>query len=63
MSADVFACNRRPDGELEVLDTWNDGGRNNIPDPTQDTCLFSSSFEDGRIKCSYVEKGARVFNF
>ena len=43
LSADVFACNLNPEGEVEILDTWNvHRGRNNIPDTTMDTFAFSS---------------------
>ena len=59
LSADVFACNLNPEGEVEILDTWNVAqGRNNIPDTTMDTFAFSSFVEDGRIKCRY-EQGQR----
>ena len=52
-SADVLACNLRPDGEVEVLDTWNlDEGRGNVRDDVDDTLMFASSVVDGRIKCS-----------
>ena len=51
-SADVLACNLRPDGEVEVLDTWNpDQGRGNVRDDVDDTYMFASSVVDGRIKC------------
>ena len=53
-AADVLACNRKSDDDMEVLDTWNiESGRNNIPDETMDTFPFSMSIEDGRIKCRY----------
>lgn len=51
-SADVLACNLRPDGNVEVLDTWNlEERRGNVRDQVDDTLLFSSSIEDGRISC------------
>ena len=39
---------------MEILDTWNVPQiRNNVPDITMDIISFSSSVEDGSIKCRY----------
>ena len=52
MAADVLACNRMPNDEVEVLDTWNvDSGRANTPDDIMDTFAYSTSVVDGRIMC------------
>ena len=49
----MLACNLRPDGEVEVLDTWNlDEGRGNVRDEVDDTHMFTSSVVEGRIRCS-----------
>lgn len=53
-SADVLACNLDPNGDVEVLSTWNaDSGRSNVPDKNMSTFAFSASVEDGRIQCRY----------
>ena len=52
MAADVLACNRMSNDEVEVLDTWNvDSGRNNVLDDAMDTFAYSTSVVDGRIMC------------
>ena len=52
----MLACNRISGGEeVEVLDAWNPG-YSNVIDDDQDTVMFNSSVEDGRIFCRYREK-------
>ena len=37
---------------VEVLDAWNPGYSNQVDD-VQDTFMYTSSVEDGRIICRY----------
>ena len=52
-SSDVLACNVDNNNMIEVLDTSNHAAdkRANDVDTINDTSLFTSSFEDGQIKC------------